>query len=358
MINQELLEKAKHKFKTSNDDIPLYGYIHDLVIECYVRYEPSKRGKTLQKLIINYLNEYGVKSPDSWNNGDFFIKPKNLIKNRQLYNINNYLHSNELSKKIGNKKKINSIIKGFSKRVYESVSTFFEIKTSYLNSGGYYSINNIRTYQNYEYLILLLVDCEYDFKYRLIMIPKSELGGIKMSHMHGTKESNNGTKNPHLSFSIKKGSEFERSLNRWCVYGGFNSLKMFCKECYDKVLHNILTINEEQYNYIVNDEIKTLLNDMGVGYMSHNNGFEVIPYIYKKFRKLKKMSWGRGESYWDDENGDNYFYYQNRAFVVNNFIFSDISKEFNLTYDEVKNYLSTYFDRRYPSLKHLMILRD
>ena len=357
MVNTELLEKAVHKFKTSNDDIPLVGYIHDLIIECYVRYEPSKRGNTLQRLIIEYLDEYVCKSPATWDKGDFFIKPKSVFNNNQLNKISNYLFSDEFSKKVKDVKKVKKIRKEFSKRVYESVSTFFEIKTSYLSNDGYYTVGNIRTYQNYDYLLLLLVDCENSFNYRLIMIPKSELGDIKMSHMHGTKKSNDDTKNPHLSFSIKKGSEFERSLSKWCVYGGFDELKNICKGHYGQVFRNISIMDKTQYNHIVNDDLKMLLNEMGVGHLSYNKEFDVIPYIYKKFRKLKKVSFMRGETYWEDENEDTYFYYQNRAFMVYDFVLSDISKEFNLTYDEVKKCLSTYFDKRYPSLRHFMVLQ-
>jgi hypothetical protein len=356
MVNEELLEKARHKFKTSNDDFPLVGYIYNLIIECYVRYEPSKRGNTLQKLMINYLNDYIGKAPSGWNKGDFFIKPRNIVNNHQLNKINDYLNSKELSKKLKNKKKIKKLREEFIKRIYDSISEFYEFKTSYLSSDGNYTIGNIRTYQNYDYLILLLVDCENSFNYRLLMIPKSELLGIKMSHMHGTKESNNDTKNPHLSFSITKGSDFERRLNKWCIYGGFEELKTFCKKNYYKSCHNVSTINKEQYEYIINDDIKMLLNEMGEYNLLNNKEFEVIPYIYKKFRKLKRNTFRRGESYWADENGVDYFYYQNRAFIVSDFVLTDISKKFNLTYGEVKRCLSTYFNKRYHSLKHFMVL--
>ena len=97
---------------------------------------------------------------------------------------------------------------------------------------------------------------------------------------------------------------------------------------------------------------------MGVDDLLNNKEFEVIPYIYKKFRKLKKVTFTRGESYWEDENGNDYFYYQNRAFIVYDSVLTDISKEFNLTYDEVKRHLSTYFNRRYPNLKHYMVLNN
>ena len=358
MVNKELLEKARHKFMTSNDDIPLVGYIHDLVLECYVKYEPSKRGNTLQKLIINYLNDYVTKSPATWDKGDFYINPKNVFNNNQLHKIYNYLFSDEFVKKVKNIKKVRKIRKEFCKRVYECVSKFIEIKTSYLSNDGYYTIGNIRTYQNYDYLLLLLVDCEDSFKYRLIMIPKSELSNINMSHMHGTKKSNDDTKNPHLSFSIKKGSDFERNLNKWCVYGGFETLKTFCKEQYVKVKRNISTMNKEQYDYIVNDDLKILFNEMGVNHLLYNKEFDVIPYIYSKFRKLKKVSHTRGLSSWVDVNGDDYFYYQNRAFVIYDFVLNDISKKFNLTYDEVKKCLSTYFDKRHQNLKHFMVLQN
>ena len=356
MVSEELLQKAIHKFNTANDDIPLVGFISDLIVECYVRYEPSKRGNTLQKLIINYLNDYVVKAPSPWDKGDFYINPKSIRSNNQLSKIYKYLFSKELSGKFKDKKKLDRIQKDFIKRLYETISKFFEIKTSYLSNDGYYTIGNIRTYQNYDYLVLLLVDCMDSFRYKLIMIPESELSSIKMSHMHGTKKSNDNTKNPHLSFSIKRGSEFESSLDKWKVYGGFDELKRLCGIQYQKVVRNLSMMKKDEYDYIVNDDIKTLFNDMGFGHLLYNKEFDVLPYIYQKFRKLKKKSYNRGESYWYDDKDDDYFYYENRSFIVYDFVLKDISEKFKLTYGEVKECLSTYFDRRYPSLKHYQIL--
>jgi hypothetical protein len=87
MINQELLAEATNKFKTSNDDIKLEGNIIDLLMKCYIKYDPSKRGNTLQKLIIEYLGKDVLTIPATWNCGDFALGVESFKGNKLLSKI-------------------------------------------------------------------------------------------------------------------------------------------------------------------------------------------------------------------------------------------------------------------------------
>ena len=362
MINQELLNDATLKFRTSNDDMKLGGggYIQDFITECYVRYDPSKRGNTLQKFILNELRDETFGVPATWDCGDFSIgQEKYLYYNNRLREITNYLNLCINSSKVKDRKVLIKLKSEINQRTFKALSTFCEIKTSYLSSDGYYTIGNIRTYQNYQYLVLLLVDCEDSFKDKIIVIPTSELKNIKMSHMHGTKKSNDDTKNPHLSFSIKKGSKFEMDLNQWRFYFGFDELRKFCKELSRKVFHKIKTINREQYDYIINDEVKLFFKERGDENVLIYPELDVLPHIYKLFRNLKKESFNRGESYWYDDK-DKYksiFEYENRAFIIDGDVYYNLMDKFNLTELEMNSCFSMYFDKRYPNLKHWMILK-
>ena len=361
MINQKLLEEATHKFKTSNDDMVIGspGYIQDFITECYVRYDPSKRGNTLQKFIIHEMSEHAFGVPATWDRGDFSVGQfKQISYNDRLLKINSYLGSVIRSSKVKDRKGLISLTKGINQRVFECLSTFCEIKTSYLSSDGNYTIGNIRTYQNYQYLVLLLVDCENSFNYKIYVIPTSELKNIKMSHMHGTKKSNDDTKNPHLSFSIKKGSDFERYLSQWRLYGTFDELRLFCKKMSNKLSYKIKSITQEQYDFIINDEVKTFFKERGDEDILIYKELEVVSYIYKQFRKLKRESYGRGSWNWCYESNEwnSVIEYENRAFILDGDVYYGIMDKFNLTPLEMNTCFSMYFDKRYPNLKHYMIL--
>jgi hypothetical protein len=358
MINQELLAEATNKFKTSNDDIKLEGNIIDLLMKCYIKYDQSKRGNTLQKLIIEYLGKDVLTIPATWNCGDFALGVESFKGNKLLSKILKKLDYIIGETKVKDSKSMIKMRNDIIQRFFEIVSTFYEIKTSYLNDKGSYTIGNIRTYQNYHNLIVLLVDCEDSFNYKLLSIPKEDLKEFKMHHQHGTKESNNDTKNPHLSFHVKKGSDIEDSLKKWELPGGFEGLNKVCKIQSSKVRRNSSKLTKEQYDYIINDEVKLFFSERGFEDYVIDNEIDIIPYIYKKFRNIKKSSYSRGESYWENDMGEVLFYYQNRSYIVYDSVLEDISEKFNLTYKDVMNYLSVYFDLRYPNLKHYQVLEN
>jgi hypothetical protein len=117
-------------------------------------------------------------------------------------------------------------------------------------------------------------------------------------------------------------------------------------------------LTKEQYDYIINDEVKLFFSERGFEDYVIDNEIDIIPYIYKKFRNIKKSSYSRGESYWENDMGEVLFYYQNRSYIVYDSVLEDISEKFNLTYKDVMNYLSVYFDLRYPNLKHYQVLEN
>ena len=156
MINQELLEEATNKFRTSNDEIKLAGNIIDLLMKCYIKYDPSKRGNMLQKLIIQYLGRDVYKAPSTWNCGDFALGSQSFLWDKSFKNILTTLDGIIDGTKIKDRRLMLKMRKDFIRRFFEVVSTFYEIKTSYLSDDGTYTIGNIRTYQNYQYLVLFL----------------------------------------------------------------------------------------------------------------------------------------------------------------------------------------------------------
>jgi hypothetical protein len=297
-------------------------------------------------LIIEYLGKDVLTIPATWNCGDFALGSESLMRNKLLGKILNKLDVIIGKTKIKDSKSMLKMRNDIIQRFFEIVSTFYEIKTSYLNDKGSYTIGNIRTYQNYQNLVILLVDCEDSFNYRILLIPKDDLKDFNMHHQHGTKESNNDTKNPHLSFHIKKGSDFDYSLKKWELPMGFEGLNKLCKIQSSKVRRNSLKLTKEQYDYIINDEVKLFFSERGFGEYVIDNEIDIIPYIYKKFRNIKKTSYSRGEWFWENDKGEELFYYQNQSYIVYDSVIDDISKKFNLTYKDVKNYLSVYFDLR------------
>ena len=278
MVN--LLEEATHKFKTSNEDIKLSGSISELILQCYIKYDPSKRGNTLQKLIIQHLSGSVTKAPSYMDKGDFYIDIRTL-GDTNIDLVNSILLSDSFTKFFKGSRTFSGLKKSFINRVYEVYSKFFEIKTSYLNKDGFYTVGNIRTYQNYDYLLILLVDCEDSFNYKILLIPKTDFCYIKMSHMHGTKKSNDNTQNPHLSFSIKKGSEFERSLDKYVVKNDFNGIQNFCDDYCKKIYENVKILTDDEYDYIVNASVKKLFEKMGMGHIIGNSDITKKEFFYE-----------------------------------------------------------------------------
>lgn len=261
---QKLLIEANEKYERTDMHFSWCNTFHELIMSYYINYEPSKRGNVLQKFIIEHLDDGVIPISAKNDRGDFCLN-LGWFGHNNICSIHRLLTREDICNHFKKFKRFTEIKKNFMIRLFEVYSKFFELKTSYLSRDGFYTIGNIREYQQYDFLVLLLVDCQDNFNYKFLNIPKSELSNIKMADMYGTKKSNEGSKNVHQSFSIKKGSEFERHLiDKWLVEDGFDGLKRFCFDFILELYENPKVLTKDEFNYIVNHEIKHLLKLFGL----------------------------------------------------------------------------------------------
>lgn len=341
MVDKKLLNKATRKYKTSNEDIPTDGSFDELIVKYYLKYEPSKRGKALETYFINLFKGLVDKTPEKWDSGDFHINCDYMLENNVLKKIHNFLQSDKLKQRVKDKKLVKKVQKEFYDNLNKYCSTFFEFKTSYLNDRGYYRIGNIRTYQNYDYLMLLLIDCENSFKYSLYLIPMSEIHTFNLCHMHGTSDSNKETQNPHLSFSMAKGSELERKIVKWKIPYGITYLLSTFETDFKKKRYDLKFIDESLFDKIINDEMKKNLKLIGGSRYLNNKEIKVVSYINEKFGNFRKEV-----IYHNKTNifghpqllSPEYFWYDDNNNLVMNSRYSNVDIKYSICLDIIKNF--------------------
>jgi len=146
-MNEELLKAAKKMRETKNlVTYQDYGLpIEDFILKIYLVCTSSKYGQSFQTYIKKKFYPKIKDVPKSFDRADLHIK-------------------------------------------YE---TYFEVKISYLNKNGGYSITYTRDWQNFDYYILCFVDG--DFNSSFYCVPKNSLiknENLSFTAMNGTKKSN------------------------------------------------------------------------------------------------------------------------------------------------------------------------
>ena len=146
-MNEELLKEAIKKRETKNilTDMDFDLPIEDFILRIYINCDPAKYGEAFQ----SYLNK------------KFFSKFKNVPKVFERAD----LHIN--------------------------CETYFEVKISYLNKNGGYSITYTREWQRFDYFILCFIDG--DFNSSFYCVPKKYLlrnEDLTFTAMNGTKKGN------------------------------------------------------------------------------------------------------------------------------------------------------------------------
>ena len=154
-INKYL--ENKRYVVSSNIDIPFKEFL----IDSYLNHAPASYGKYIQEKIMYDFNVMGLEmkpSPTKDNKGDYKMSIKTGL-----------------------------------------IEYWFELKSSYLNKNGGYSIRNIRPYQSINGgYIICFIDCLNNFSEEIYIVDYKFLkDNFNMSHMNGTKDKHkkNGFKN-------------------------------------------------------------------------------------------------------------------------------------------------------------------
>lgn len=285
-ISSILLNQAKERYIIKNnlndDDYKLS--IDNFILRIYSMCDPATYGKALTtKINKDNPNELYVVS-DGDDIGDLCLTYPRINHYDNKFGITTGISGGPYMMNLD-----------FNKDVKKS---FIEGKISYLGgkSKGY-TVRNIRIYQNFDYFLLCLVDCDEDFKNTFIIVDKKIIteGEINLSVMNGTKDSNKKNKNTGKGFAFKKNSRIHKYLL------DNNKLKNGCdyNDCINFIKKDRLRLKNEFWNWdshlSKNRWLKSLIKtkeQFGVMYLHSASGKDVSNNcIMNKMNLLMNNGW-------------------------------------------------------------------
>jgi hypothetical protein len=285
-ISPILLQQAKERYNIKNnlneDDYKLS--MGNFILRIYNMCDPATYGKALTtKINMDNPDELYVVS-DGDDIGDLCLTYPRINHYDNEFRITTGISGGPYSMKLD-----------FNKEVKKS---FIEGKMSYLGgkSKGY-TVRNIRIYQNFDYFLLCLVDCDNDFKSTFIIVDKKTIteGEINLSVMNGTKKSNKKNKNMGRGFAFKKNSRIHKYLL------DNNKLKNGCdyKDCINFIKNERLRLKSEFWNWdnhlSKNKWLKNLIKtkeQFGVMFLNTASGKDISnDCMMNKISLLNKNGW-------------------------------------------------------------------
>ena len=133
-----------------------------------------------------------------------------------------------------------------------------EVKVSYLNKNGIYTLRNLRPYQDYTHYLIVFVDCEDSFKYKISLVEKNVINNtLHLSDMHGIKDVNINVTNKHLGGVVKKDS-YEEII----IFNEYNLLKSNNNiESINDAIDSILQPFEDEISKLTFEDILEICPD-------------------------------------------------------------------------------------------------
>ena len=106
---------------------------------------------------------------------------------------------------------------------------FAEIKCTFLDKKNSYNLTHLRKWQNFNFYIFCLIDCENDFNPEFYVLDKKVMDKIKTTAMNGTKESNINNDKVAMRATVKKNGDIHKVLKKKNKLSGtsFSDLKKF-----------------------------------------------------------------------------------------------------------------------------------
>ncbi len=288
-MDNELYLRAVNRYETKNQltlgDFQLS--MRNFILKIYCDCDPATYGKAFtNKIIHDFPNTFNVVR-DTDDIGDLSVTYP--IRNR------NYDSYNVITGKMG--------IYMLGLYGNEVKKIHLEGKISYLsNKTQTYTVRNIRIYQNFNYFVFCLVDCDDKFEPEFIVVEKEVItkGPIKLHIMNGTKDRNKNNTDVGVGFAFKKGSkQYHYLLNNNKVKGNhtYEDFMEFITLEGQRLKHefwnweNHLSNIERLYERIKTEED---YNNMFMeGYRSHE--FMNYPSTDDMIKELIENGWERDE---------------------------------------------------------------
>ena len=255
---ENLLEIAESKFIKSKEGATNFSKdFQTFLIECYIHLTPASYGYQIQNRVLEHLNKIEPVSSKK-NCADFSIGNwKLLLSNVYLNRAVTYFLENQSEMSTIWVARFYScftkILEVFNEKYYFNC----EVKVSYLNKNGLYTLRNLRPYQNYSHYLIIFIDCENSFSYNMSLVEKEVIyKTLRLSDMHGIKEVNVNVTNKHLGGIVKK-----RSYEEAIIFDDYNLLKSNSFKAINDVIDNILQPAEEEISKISLEDILEICPD-------------------------------------------------------------------------------------------------
>jgi len=306
MINSMLLKIAKDRYQTKNElteeDYNLS--MDEFIMKIYVTCDPATYGKAFTTKINKDLPEQFFTVSDGEDNGDLCVTyPKRNPNYNQFFICTNvsgmYMTNLDFETEV---KKI-----------------FLEGKISYLSKKTKrYTIRNIRPYQNFDYFMLCLVDCDNDFKSEYIVVDKDVIteGEFNLHIMNGTKKSNVKNNTVGKGYTFVKNSWQHKHLIENNKLGNNPTYEGFIKFIKDETIR----IDGEFWDW--NNHLSKMkwltrvikTNEQFVSmYLKSNHPIDLDTKLDVKFmiKELRKNGWKKDsedEICWKSPIDENYYH--------------------------------------------------
>jgi hypothetical protein len=349
MLLEEATKKYSIKNKIEKEDYELP--INEFILKIYLNCDPGSYGKFFSnKLIYDLKKEYGRsvgRVDDNLDRGDIFF---NHFPN--MY----YMYDSD-----------------------KLESTYYEIKISFLGKSNFFTIRNLRFYQELDGFLITFVNCKNNFEPSFYLIDKKDLYeecGLTFTVMNGTKDRNKNNTDVGYGTTIKLYSS---------QYFEFEDRNKLNGTEYTDLLEHFKKLNEEYKEKFKKVEKKYESNlprfyALGKYYLSNNfvdNYFSFLTEISKTkdcdfFKKIidskyiskektSKKFRNVGDNFFVDSklsneimkkhismicsklNGNSIFYNNNQ---LNSIVDSELEGEilYLLRYDDSIDYISSYLN--------------
>jgi hypothetical protein len=252
---ENLLEVAQTKYVKTKEGVTNFSKdFKTFLLECYIHLTPASYGYQIQNRVLKSLKKIEVKSSKK-NCADFSIGNwKLLLCNQYLAQVMKFYEHNKYFMDDRTISPFRNVLLDILNKLHDKYFLNGEVKVSYLNKKGIYTLRNLRPYQNYSHYLIVFIDCEDSFNYKMSLVSKDIISDtLHLSDMHGVKDVNIDVTNKHLGGVVKK-----NSYEEYIIFNKYNLLKSNDFESIDDAIDLLLKPFEDEISKLTLEDISEI----------------------------------------------------------------------------------------------------